>query len=101
MHFKDTAPPPASTEHLKIDDIVVKPRDAHNLLRPETVESLFVLFRLTGEVHFQDIGWEIFTAFERNCRCDSGGYTSLDNVLEVPPRKRDKMESFFLGETLK
>lgn len=31
----------------------------------------------------------------------SGGYTSLDDVTEVPPHRRDKMETFFLGETLK
>ena len=29
------------------------------------------------------------------------GYTDLDSVLRVPPPKRDKMETFFLGETLK
>ncbi len=29
------------------DDIVVKDSDAHNLLRPETVESLFIMYRLT------------------------------------------------------
>ena len=31
----------------------------------------------------------------------TGGYTSLDDVTEVPPLRRDKMETFFLGETLK
>jgi hypothetical protein len=34
-------------------------------------------------------------------RCLSGGYTDLDSVLRVPAPKRDKMETFFLGETLK
>lgn len=34
--------------------------------------------------------------------CSStGGYSSLDSVLAVPPPRRDKMESFFLAETLK
>ena len=28
-------------------DFLIKPRDAHNLMRPETVESLFVLWRIT------------------------------------------------------
>lgn len=31
----------------------------------------------------------------------TGGYSSLDSVLAVPPPRRDKMESFFLAETLK
>ena len=30
-----------------------------------------------------------------------GGYTSLADVTTVPSPQRDKMESFFLGETLK
>lgn len=31
----------------------------------------------------------------------TGGYSSLESVLAVPPPRRDKMESFFLAETLK
>jgi mannosyl-oligosaccharide alpha-1,2-mannosidase len=30
-------------------DIIIKPRDTHCLLRPETVESLFLLWRITGD----------------------------------------------------
>ena len=32
---------------------------------------------------------------------EGGGYTSLADVTKVPSPKRDKMETFFLGETLK
>lgn len=32
-----------------ISDITIKPLDRHNLLRPETVESLFVLHRITED----------------------------------------------------
>jgi hypothetical protein len=31
----------------KQSEMYVKPADAHNLLRPETAESLFILYRLT------------------------------------------------------
>jgi mannosyl-oligosaccharide alpha-1,2-mannosidase len=82
-------------------DIWSKPADRHNLLRPETVESLFYLYRLTGDRQYQDWGWEIFQAFETYSRVSSGGYTSLNDVEKIPPPSRDKMESFFLGETLK
>lgn len=84
-----------------IDDIIIKPLDRHNLMRPETVESLFVLYRITGNQKYRAWGWEIFEAFERHTKVSSGGYTSLDDVTTVPPRRRDKMETFFLGETLK
>lgn len=32
-----------------INDIIIRHNDRHNLLRPETVESLFVLHRITGD----------------------------------------------------
>ena len=40
----------------------------HNLLRPETVEALFLLWRTTGDPKYRDWGWEIFEAFEKHCR---------------------------------
>lgn len=30
-------------------DIIIHPADRHNLLRPETVESLFILYRITED----------------------------------------------------
>lgn len=50
---------------------------------------------------YRDWGWQIFEAFEKHTKVDSGGYTSLDDVTVLPPQRRDKMETFFLGETLK
>ena len=58
-------------------------QDAHNLLRPETVESLFVMWRVTGDPMYRVWGWHIFRAFEKWCRLDSGGYANLHNVLQV------------------
>uniref|UniRef100_F6VNW9 alpha-1,2-Mannosidase n=2 Tax=Ciona intestinalis TaxID=7719 RepID=F6VNW9_CIOIN len=47
------------------DDLIVKPLDRHNLLRPETVESLFYLWRITKDTKYRDWGWDIVQAFER------------------------------------
>ncbi|XP_069435678.1 endoplasmic reticulum mannosyl-oligosaccharide 1,2-alpha-mannosidase-like [Ovis canadensis] len=83
-------------------DVQVKAADRHNLLRPETVESLFYLHRLTGDRKYQDWGWEILRSFNTYTRVPSGGYSSISNVQDPRhPQPRDKMESFFLGETLK
>ncbi|KAK7303122.1 hypothetical protein RJT34_14023 [Clitoria ternatea] len=84
-----------------VSDIIIRPADRHNLLRPETVESLFVLYRITEDPKYREWGWQIFEAFEKHTKVDTGGYCSLDDVTSVPPRRRDKMETFFLGETLK
>ncbi|XP_032433793.1 mannosidase, alpha, class 1B, member 1b [Xiphophorus hellerii] len=85
-----------------IRDIDVKPADRHNLLRPETVESLFYLYRFTKDRKYQDWGWKILQNFNKYTKVSSGGYTSINNVCDPDyPSPRDKMESFFLGETLK
>ncbi|XP_075026248.1 endoplasmic reticulum mannosyl-oligosaccharide 1,2-alpha-mannosidase isoform X2 [Calonectris borealis] len=83
-------------------DVEIKPADRHNLLRPETVESLFYMYRFSGDKKYQDWGWEILQNFNKYTRVPTGGYTSINNVQNPSnPEPRDKMESFFLGETLK
>lgn len=79
----------------------VKDADAHNLLRPESVESLFILYRVTKNPVYQEWGYEIYQNFEKYTRVSTGGYSSLRSVKTKNPQFRDKMESFFLGETLK
>ncbi|KAF8167279.1 glycoside hydrolase family 47 protein [Crassisporium funariophilum] len=80
---------------------VFPPYDARYMLRPETVESLFIAYRLTGDQLYRDHGWRIFQAIEKHCRVESGGYATIINVDESPARQEDKMETFFLSETLK
>ena len=53
---------------LKDYDLLIKPNDAHNLLRPEVVESLFVLHRVTKDPKYKEWGWAIFSAFEKHCK---------------------------------
>lgn len=72
------------------------PYDARYILRPETVESLFVAFRLTGNKLYRDYGWSIFQSIEKHCKVESGGYASIINVDESPARHEDKMETFFM-----
>ncbi|KAL8924653.1 MAG: hypothetical protein Q9208_003968 [Pyrenodesmia sp. 3 TL-2023] len=84
------------------DDFVIKSQDAHNLQRPETVETLFYMWRITGDDMYRNWGWEMFNSFVNYTRVEGdAGFTSLSTVLEVPPGTRDNMESFWLAETLK
>ncbi|XP_019194293.1 PREDICTED: mannosyl-oligosaccharide 1,2-alpha-mannosidase MNS1-like [Ipomoea nil] len=69
-----------------------------NILRPETVESLFYLWRITGNKTYQEWGWNIFQAFEKNSRVEAG-YVGLKDVNTGV--KDNMMQSFFLAETLK
>jgi hypothetical protein len=78
--------------------------DSRYHMRPEVVESLFVLYRTTGDRKHREAGWQIFQAIVRECRVESGGFTGLKSVWgrSMDPGNRDDYQpSFFLGETLK
>jgi len=70
--------------------------------RPETVESLFIAFRLTGDVQYREWGWHIFQAIEKHCKLPvdrGGGYVSVKHVDRVLGEANwdDRMETFFLA----
>lgn len=82
-------------------DYNVHPQDGHNLQRPETVESLVYMWRITGEEKYREWGWEMFKSFmEHTAVEDNGGFTSLSDANKVPPITRDNMESFWMVSLL-
>lgn len=63
---------------------------------------MFYLYRMTRNETYRDQAWQIFLAFEKHTKLPESGYSSINNVKDAGnPRFRDKMESFFLSETLK
>ena len=79
------------------DDYIIKVNDRHNLQRPETVESLFYMWRITGDEKYREWGWEMFTSFVKYSAAEDGaGFTSLANANDIPPLLKDDMESFWL-----
>jgi len=85
-----------SSGHMSTD-----PRAVHNLLRPEAIESIFYLWRFTKDPMYREWGWKMFLAFEKHCRVASGGYVGIRNVLQEHGPQDDKMETFWLAESLK
>lgn len=69
------------------------------LQRPEVVESIFILYRLTKDPKYQKWNYEIFQAIRRVCRVENG-YSGLNNIYQENS-KDDFQQSFFLAETLK
>lgn len=70
-----------------------------NILRPETVESLYLLNQVTGDPIFKKWGWDIYLAFEKESKV-SNGYSSIRDV-NIPGSNQDNTESFWPAETLK
>ncbi|GAM39600.1 hypothetical protein TCE0_034r11284 [Talaromyces pinophilus] len=74
--------------------------DSSYQLRPEAIESVFVMYRLTGDPSWQEKGWRMFESVEKHSRT-SIAHARLENVMDAHPAKKDSMESFWLAETLK
>lgn len=78
-------------------DYDVHSNDVHNLQRPETVESLFYMWRITGDVKYREWGWEMFKSFLKYTQVEENGdFSSLSKANVIPPVMRDNMESFWL-----
>lgn len=60
-------------------------------LRPETLESVFYYYRLTGDKKYQDLAWKLYLAIESYAKTNAG-FTRIDNVDQVPARVQDFQE---------
>ncbi|CAB0033632.1 unnamed protein product [Trichogramma brassicae] len=78
----------------------LKNGEKYYILRPETFESYFVMWRLTKDPKYREWGWDAVQALEKHCRVP-GGYTGLHNVYQEDSPKDDVQQSYFFAETLK
>ncbi|OAP64829.1 hypothetical protein AYL99_00801 [Fonsecaea erecta] len=69
-------------------------------LRPEAIESIFVLYRITGDESLRESAWAMFETITNHTRTEFG-YSCIEDVTQSNPRKTDRMESFWMAETLK
>lgn len=71
-------------------------------LRPEAIESVFIMWRTTGDPIWREKGWQMFTAIRKATRTKYGHSALMDVMDDSADAPRvDKMESFWLSETLK
>lgn len=67
-------------------------------MRPEFVESVFYLYKATKDPHLLQIGVDVLESIEFSSKTDCG-YATVKDVIDHTIE--DRMESFFLAETLK
>ncbi|PNH43079.1 hypothetical protein VD0004_g4337 [Verticillium dahliae] len=72
----------------------------HYILRPEAIESVWYMYRITGDPIWQEKGWRMFEAVVK-ATATSIGNSAIEDVTSTQPTKNDEMESFWLAETLK
>jgi len=68
--------------------------------RPEAIESVFILYRITGDASLLEAAWDMWEAIVKNTITDIA-HAALDDCTVEEPVKSDRMESFFMAETLK
>jgi len=76
-------------------------RDARYILRPEAIESIFLLYRMTGKEDLRDVAWRMFQSIMKSTETDLANSAILDVTVQGTPKRTDSMESFWLAETLK
>lgn len=95
----------ATATKLAADVVHVGPRgfqtsDPKYILRPETVETYFYLWRVTKDPKYREWGAEVLDACDRHLKVERG-YVGSSNVNTVPTPHNDMLETFWLAETLK
>ncbi|KAJ4983207.1 Endoplasmic reticulum mannosyl-oligosaccharide 1,2-alpha-mannosidase 2 [Stagonosporopsis vannaccii] len=77
--------------------------DRRYLLRPEAIESVFIMYRITGDPTLADSAWRMFEAINNATRTDIAHSAIADVTLPVnhASQKLDQCESFWMAETLK
>ncbi|KAF2833203.1 seven-hairpin glycosidase [Ophiobolus disseminans] len=75
-------------------------KDPRYILRPEAIESVFILWRITGDPWWRDTAWDMFSAVAKATETVYANAAILD-VTVIGSQKEDYMESFWMAETLK
>ncbi|KAH6657360.1 family 47 glycosyl hydrolase [Truncatella angustata] len=76
-------------------------RDPRYLLRPEAIESIFLMYRMTGKEEYQEMAWRMFQSIKKSTETDLAFSAISDVTVSGATQKLDSMESFWTAETLK
>lgn len=78
-------------------------RDPRYQLRPEAIESLFILYRITGQEDLRDMAWTMFESILAGTKAPYGHAAVKDVTVKGPTEKEDSMEvcHFSWGRSLR
>ena len=61
-------------------------QNRYYILRPETVETYFYLWRHTKDQKYREWAWEVVEALKKHASCGRhGGYCGIKDVNKLPP----------------
>ncbi|EAY12356.1 Glycosyl hydrolase family 47 protein [Trichomonas vaginalis G3] len=73
--------------------------NANYHLRPEVIESIYYLWKMTGDEKYREYNWEFFKKINTTCRMENG-FSPISDV-DGNYSYIGNMESYFFSETLK
>ncbi|KAF8242176.1 seven-hairpin glycosidase [Wilcoxina mikolae CBS 423.85] len=100
-------------ELIETDDIpegFIRLTDKRYILRPEAIESVWYMYRISGDIRWANKGWQMWKSVARGVtvRFEDGedGAASAIADVNIDPNSEEwvwtnSMESFWFGETLK
>merc|ERR1712178_423986 len=89
---------PERVKGMKMDLSMTDTREY--ILRPEAVEGWWYMHELVQDPKYREWGWDTWVNFEKWLWVQHG-YASIRDVRSKRPAYMDRMESFFMGETMK
>eukprot|EP01084_Bolivina_argentea_P148233 259197_1 len=87
-------------ESIEFNDDSWNAKEMKYQLRPETLESLYILYTLTGNEQYRIWAWNIFLSIEKYCKTDAA-FSGINDVSEIPPKQDNQMQSYVMAETFK
>ncbi|KAJ3424700.1 mannosyl-oligosaccharide alpha-12-mannosidase-related [Anaeramoeba flamelloides] len=68
--------------------------------QPETIESVFYLWRITHHPYYRNWGYQLIRSIQRHARIENG-FATVKDISNLETGNDDETPSFFFSETLK
>lgn len=87
-------------DHSLPEGVISIPDTRYNL-RPEMIESMLILHRVTAREDLLDVAWEMFLSVQNATGVEKGDAAVVDVTAEGAHIHIDSMESYWMSRTLK
>ncbi|WKT44524.1 Glycoside hydrolase family 47 [Fusarium oxysporum f. sp. vasinfectum] len=84
----------------KLPDGFIRVRNSEYRLRPEAIESVFYMWRITGDDVWRTAAWRMWEAIVKQTETQEA-FATISDVNKKGSDKRDNMETFWMSETIK
>ncbi|CAF3647475.1 unnamed protein product [Fusarium graminearum] len=84
----------------KLPEGFVRVRNSEYRLRPEAIESVFYMWRITGDDVWRTAAWRMWDNIVKQTETQEA-FATITDVNRKGSDKRDNMETFWMSETIK